>query len=291
MFKNLLVYRFEEPIKLTLEELEQKLSEKPLTECLTQEMESLGWLPFFKENHVEKINNAFFIRLGVEEKSLSNKAIQTAIDKKIKEKNLERVSRSELKELRESVFNELLPNASVERSSIMAYIDLENNWLVVDASSTRKASTLTSYLRKTIGSLPIIPFVPDNSVNASMTYWAMHGIDSDLLTLLYDIDLKELKDEGGNSKFRGVPLDNKEIQEQLKEGWQVSKLMLSYDEQIAFSLAGDFIFKRLRSLERFQEKLEPEDDPLLQMQAELYLAVDLYRKMISHVYDCVNNSK
>lgn len=296
-FKNLLVYRFEENSLLsnaeTLEQFEAALSEKPLTPCLTQEMESLGWLPLFKEGkqYVEKINNALFIRLGIERKQLPNSAVKTAVDKKIEEKKLKHVSRSEMKELHELVIDELLPNALVVRDSILAYVDLEKGWLVVDASSTKKASLLTSHLRKTLGTLPIIPLVPENSVNSTLTHWALHGIESDVLSMLDEIDLKELKDEGGNAKFKAVALDSKEVQDPLKEGWQVTKLLLEYDEQISFSLAGDFIFKRLKFLERFEENLESEDDPLLQMQAELYLAVDLYRKVISHVYDQINSAR
>ena len=292
-FKNLLVYRFEEPIKESLETVEEKLSEKPLTACLTQELESIGWLPVFKEGkqYVEKINNALFFRLGIEQKILPNSAVKTAVEKKIEEKELQHVSRSEMKELHEIVTNELLPNALVNRNSIMAYIDLEKNWLVVDASSTKKASVLTSHLRKTLGSLPIVPFVPENSVNAALTHWALHGIQSDVLSLLDEIELKELKDEGGNAKFKGVALDSKEVQDPLKDGWQVTKVMLEYDEQMSFSMSGDFIFKRLKFLERFEESLETEDDPILQIQAELYLAIDLYRRVIQNVYDLTNSAK
>ncbi|WP_077928531.1 recombination-associated protein RdgC [Wohlfahrtiimonas populi] len=292
-FKNLLVYRFEEPIKDTLETVEEKLSEKPLTACLTQEMESIGWLPVFKEGkqYVEKINNALFFRLGIEQKILPNSAVKTAVDKKIEEKDLKHVSRSEMKELHELVTNELLPNALVNRHSILAYIDLEKNWLVVDASSTKKASLVTSHLRKTLGSLPIVPLTPENSVNAALTHWALHGIQSDVLSMLDEIELKELKDEGGNAKFKGVALDSKEVQDPLKEGWQVTKVMLEYDEQMSFSMSGDFIFKRLKFLERFEENLESEDDPLLQIQAELYLAIDLYRRVVQNVYDLTNNAK
>ncbi|MGL4675631.1 MAG: recombination-associated protein RdgC [Wohlfahrtiimonas sp.] len=292
-FKNLLVYRFEEPIKDSLETVEEKLSEKPLTACLTQEMESIGWLPVFKEGkqYVEKINNALFFRLGIEQKILPNSAVKTAVDKKIEEKDLKHVSRSEMKELHELVTNELLPNALVNRHSILAYIDLDKNWLVVDASSTKKASIVTSHLRKTLGSLPIVPLTPENSVNAALTHWALHGIQSDVLSLLDEIELKELKDEGGNAKFKGVALDSKEVQDPLKEGWQVTKVMLEYDEQMSFSMSGDFIFKRLKFLERFEENLESEDDPLLQIQAELYLAIDLYRRVVQNVYDLTNSAK
>lgn len=292
-FKNLLVYRFEEPIKDSLETVEEKLSEKPLTACLTQEMESIGWLPVFKEGkqYVEKINNALFFRLGIEQKILPNSAVKTAVDKKIEEKDLKHVSRSEIKELHELVTNELLPNALVNRHSILAYFDLDKNWLVVDASSTKKASIVTSHLRKTLGSLPIVPLTPENSVNAALTHWALHGIQSDVLSLLDEIELKELKDEGGNAKFKGVALDSKEVQDPLKEGWQVTKVMLEYDEQMSFSMSGDFIFKRLKFLERFEENLESEDDPLLQIQAELYLAIDLYRRVVQNVYDLTNSAK
>lgn len=292
-FKNLLVYRFEEPIKDSLETVEEKLSEKPLTACLTQEMESIGWLPVFKEGkqYVEKINNALFFRLGIEQKILPNSAVKTAVDKKIEEKELKHVSRSEMKELHELVTNELLPNALVNRHSILAYIDLEKNWLVVDASSTKKASLVTSHLRKTLGSLPIVPLTPENSVNAALTHWVLNGIQSDVLSMLDEIELKEVKDEGGNAKFKGVALDSKEVQDPLKEGWQVTKVMLEYDEQMSFSMSGDFIFKRLKFLERFEENLESEDDPLLQIQAELYLAIDLYRRVVQNVYDLTNNAK
>lgn len=296
-FKNLLVYKFEEPLLFSNEDassqFESALSSKPLTAPLTQEWESLGWLPFFKEGkqYVEKINNALFIRLGIEQKQLPNSAIKTAVDKKIEEKELKHISRSEMKELHEVVMNELLPNALVVRSSLLAYIDLEKGWIVVDANSTKKASILTSYLRKTLGTLPIVPLTPENSVNAALTHWALHGIQSDVLSMLDEIELKELKDEGANAKFKSIDLDSKEVQDPLKEGWQVTKLALEYDEQISFSLAGDFIFKRLKLLERFTENLESEDDPILQAQAELYLAVDLYRKAITHVYDQINSAK
>lgn len=296
-FKNLLTYKFEEQMLFSgddvLAQFEAALSAKPLTAPLTQEWESLGWCPVFAEGtqYVDKINNALFIRLGIDQGHFSNKVIKTAIDDLIKEKGLKHVSRSEMKELHEIVLNNLLPNAPVYRDYIFAYVDLEKGWLVVDASSTKKASLLTSHLRKTLGTLPIVPLTPECSVNASLTHWALHGIESDVLSMLDEIELKELKDEGGNAKFKGIALDSKEVQDPLKEGWQVTKLALEYDEQISFSLAGDFIFKRLKFLERFEENLDTEDDPLLQMQAELYLAVDLYRKMISHTYDQINSTR
>ncbi|MGL4675063.1 MAG: recombination-associated protein RdgC, partial [Wohlfahrtiimonas sp.] len=208
MFKNMLAYKFEEPFILDVSALNEKLNQKPITPCLTQEMESLGWIELddYSDAFAIQVNKAIFFRLCVERKLLPNSVVNTAIKARIKELNLKHVSRSDHKELHEYVVNKLLPKALVDRSYIYAYIDLETNHLVVNASSTKKASLLTSHLRKTLGSLPIVPLMPENSVAATLTHWALHGIESDVLSMLDEIELKELKDEGGNAKFKGVSL-------------------------------------------------------------------------------------
>ena len=295
MFKNLLVYKFEENSLLSDDELNEQLEAalclKSLMPCLTQEIESIGWLPVLDDQYVEKINNCLFINLGIETKQLPSSAVKTAVNKKIKEKGLKHVSRSEMKELTEIVMNELMPNALVVQTNMMAYIDLENHWLVVDAPSSNKASVLSSFLRKTIGSLPIIPLSPSSSITAAMTHWVQYGIESDDLNLLYDVELEEMKEEGGIAKFKDVALDSKEVQDLLKDGWQVTKLALSYDDKMAFILGGDFIFKRIKMLESFTENLESEDDPRLQAQADLYLAVDVYRNAIKCAYNSISSSQ
>lgn len=295
MFKNLLAYKFEENSLLSDDELNEQLEAalclKSLMPCLTQEIESIGWLPVLDDQYVEKINNCLFINLGIETKQLPSSAVKTAVNKKIKEKGLKHVSRSEMKELTEIVMNELMPNALVVQTNMMAYIDLENHWLVVDAPSSKKASVLSSFLRKTIGSLPIIPLAPSNSITAAMTHWALHGIGSDNFSLWCDVELEEMKEEGGIAKFKDVALDSKEVQDLLKDGWQVTKLALSYDDKMAFILGGDFIFKRIKMLESFTENLESEDDPRLQAQADLYLAVDVYRNAIKCAYNSISSSQ
>lgn len=124
-----------------------------------------------------------------------------------------------------------------------------------------------------------------------MTHWALHGIGSDNLSLWCDVELEEMKEEGGIAKFKDVALDSKEVQDLLKDGWQVTKLALSYDDKMAFMLGGDFIFKRIKMLESFTENLESEDDPRLQAQADLYLAVDVYRNAIKCAYNSISSSQ
>lgn len=280
MFKNITTFKFENEFALSAEELNELLKNKPLLPCLTQEMESIGWVPSNGDKYAEQVNNAIFIKIGVEEKKLTSAMIKTAVDQYILDNDLSINSKSELKELREHVLNLLIPNIPAQRSFISAAIDLDNSWLIVDASSSRKASLLTSYLRKTIGSLPIIPFRPNHSVTSIMTHWVLNGINSEQLSLNEDVELKELKDEGGFVKVKGVPLTSSDVQSPLRAGWQVKQVSLNFDDRVNFHISNDFIFKRIKLSEKFYESIDIDDDRELQQQAERYLFIDVVRKLI-----------
>lgn len=292
MFKNMLVYKFEEPFTLDVSALNEKLKQKPITPCLTQEMESLGWIELddYSDEFAMQVNKAIFFRLCVERKLLPNSVVNTAIKARIKELNLKHVSRSDHKELHEYVVNKLLPKALVDRSYIYAYIDLETNRLVVNASSTKKASLLTSHLRKTLGSLSIIPAVPDHSINSTMTSWVLHKahMDKFRFQIMNNIAIKELKDEGASLSAKELDYDGEEIHKFLKDGWQVTSLMLEFDDSMQFKLDATFILKGIKYLDHFRDQLDDEDDPRLQWQAESYLMVDYHRRAFTALFDLCN---
>lgn len=292
MFKNMLVYKFEEPFTLDVSALNEKLKQKPITPCLTQEMESLGWIELddYSDEFAMQVNKAIFFRLCVERKLLPNSVVNTAIKARIKELNLKHVSRSDHKELHEYVVNKLLPKALVDRSYIYAYIDLETNRLVVNASSTKKASLLTSHLRKTLGSLKIIPAIPDHSINSTMTSWVLHKayMDKFRFQIMNNIAIKELKDEGASLSAKELDYDGEEIHKFLKDGWQVTSLMLEFDDSMQFKLDATFILKGIKYLDHFRDQLDDEDDPRLQWQTESYLMVDYHRRAFTALFDLCN---
>ncbi|PWD83320.1 recombination-associated protein RdgC [Ignatzschineria cameli] len=287
-FKNILIYQFDEPFMMDSSELEALLSEYPLRECGDDELETYGWLPAFSqgENLVETIHNAHFIRLGMEVKKLPRRAIQTAVEKRAREHELDLYDRARLKELEEVITNEFIRNAYPEQSSIMAYIDREKNWLVIDATSEKKASLVTAVLRKTLGALPVVGYAPQVEMALLMTDWVQNGLSDTRFQFLDEIELKELnKEEGGVARYRGIPLDSKEIELNISEGWSVTKVGLAYQELVTFSLAEDFILKRVRYLDQFQERLELSDDQNAVAQSNGYLLVDTVRQLVTDLYN------
>lgn len=287
-FKNILVYKFNEKFELTAEQLAGLLGQFTLRDCGHDELETYGWLPAFSqgENLVEEMNNAFFIRLGMEIKKLPRKAIQTAIEKRARDNNIDILNRARYKELEEIITNEFISKVAPEQDFICAYIDLEKGWLVVDAASEKKASLVTAVLRKSLGSLPVVGYAPQVEMPIIMTDWVRNNFINEKFGLLDEVEMKELnKDEGGTARYKGIPLDSKEIELNLEEGWSVTKVGLSFEDIVTFVLGEDFVLKRVRYLDQFQEKLELSEDQNAVAQSNAYLLADTMRSLITDIYN------
>lgn len=287
-FKNILIYKFDEPFILNAAQLEEALSQFKLRDIGQDELETYGWLPAFSqgENLVEEMNNALFFRLGMFIKKLPRKAIQTEVEKRARDNNIDILNRARLKELEEIITDEFIPKVYPEQEYINAYIDKEKGWLVVDASSERKASLLTATLRKSLGSLPVIGYAPQVEIPLVMTYWLRSDLPSSKFSFLDEVEMKELsKDEGGSSKFKGIPLDSKEIETNLDEGWSVTKIGLCYEDIVSFMLDDSFILKRVRYLDQFQERLELSEEQNAVAQSNAYLLADTVRNLMIDLYN------
>lgn len=292
-YKNVIIYKFDEPVELTAEQLQESLSQYPLRECGTDELETYGWLPAFSqgENLVEEMNRALFFKLGMEIKKLPRRAIQTAVEKRAREHDIDISNRGRYKELEEIITNEFISKTPPEQSSINGYIDLEKNWLVIDASSEKKASLVTAMLRKSLGSLPVVGYAPQVEMPIIMTDWVRNNSINEKFGLLDEVEMKELsKDEGGTARYKGIPLDSKEIELNLEEGWSVTRVGLSFEDIVTFSLGEDFIFKRLRYLDQFQEKLELSEDQNAVAQSNAYLLADTMRHLATGLFNACYGS-
>lgn len=287
-FKNILIHKFDPDFSITEESLKEALEQYPLRDCGADELEVYGWLPAFSqgENLVEEMNKALFFRLGMYLKKLPRKAIITEAEKRARDNNIDILNRARFKELEEVITNEFISKTYPEMDSINAYIDLEKNWLIIDASNERKASLVTAILRKSLGSLPVTSYAPQVEMPIVMTDWVRTDSLNDKFQLLDEIDMAELsKDEGGRSRYRGIPLDSKEIELNLDEGWSVTRVRLSYEDIVTFAIDEDFVLKSVRYLDQFQERLEFSEDQNAVAQSNAYLLADTVRHLVADVYN------
>jgi len=262
-FKNIIAYRFTKPFTLSEDELESKLAESPFTPCGSSEVSRQGWVsPLGKHGQqlVHVTSGHWMICLKREDRLVPSSVVKEAVDEKvaeIEETQMRKVTKKEKDELKEQITHELLPRAFTRSKHTYAYLSPKDGFLIVNASSSKAAEDITSYLRKTIGSLPIrIPTV-NQAPAAVMTSWlAKDALLPTGFEAEAECELRDPGEEGGVVRCKGVELDSEEISIHLEAGKQVVKLAMTWEENISFLLNEDLSIKRLKFGDVMQEQLD-----------------------------------
>lgn len=291
LFKNAVIYRFEDRFSKSGSEIDELFAKYTLQPCLSSEMQSIGWLPAFKQgrNLAVELEQFIFFRAGIEEKLLPKAAIDNAVDKQAMAQNIVLDSRAKRKELEEIVVAGLMPNALTQRKHINAYIDLKKQWLVIDASSTNKASLVTALLRKSLGSLAIVAESPAQSIQSALTYFAQFGVGNTNFEILEDIWVKSTVEDGGQARIKGIPVSASEVRQHLDQGWQVYQMSLQYKERLQLAIGNDFILKRLKLTDLATEELDGEDEAFLHAQATAILVARELRLLITDILRVISS--
>ncbi len=260
-FKNLIIFRFEQPFSLTTEQLHEQLHTFPFQPCPSFAWSSMGWIsPAEYENETQLVyaaNRCFLITLRKQEKILPATVIRDFVNEKveqIEEEQQREVRRREKDAIKEQIIEELLPRAFVKSSDISAYIDLEHNWLLINTASRKKADELVSFLRKCLGSLPVVPVEVDQSPSYTMTGWLTRRNLPKPFTL--GEDCKLVSTEGESVTCKQLDLLSNEVQEHLNTGKNVNYLALQWQDRISFVIDQEYTIKRIRFLNISEDQLE-----------------------------------
>jgi len=260
-FKNLAIYRLTEAFTLTPVELEEKLESLRFKPCSSIEEFSYGWsspLGRGSDQLIHQANGFMMLCATKEEKVLPSSVINEMTADKIAEKEdqeARKLSKKERTELKEQIIFELLPRAFSFSKRTFAYIDPKGGWLVVDAASAKKAEELISFLRKNLGSLPLVPVSTKDKPVSTMTQWLLQN-DSPADVLIEDeCELRAPEESGGIIRCKNHDLAAPEIKNHLDTGKQVIKLAISWSDRLSFIVDENLSIKRLKFLELIQDQV------------------------------------
>ena len=250
-FKNIQFYRFEEPFTLTGQQLHEQLEKRQARPCGQMEMASSGWsAPLGKSGQMlvhETAGNLMFC-LRREDKVLPASLVRELVEEKILE--IEEAGRSpgrkENGEIREQILTELMPRAFVRASHTYGCILPASGWLVINASSARKADEVIEALNKALTTLPVVMPSTEQSPEAAMTGWLMHA--GSLPEDFAFGEECELHDAGSSAvvRCRNIDVMSDEVRAHVSEGLTVTKLALTWRERISFVLSEDLSVKRMK---------------------------------------------
>jgi len=263
-FKNMMVYRLNRDIPLSADDMEKQLEAYTFSPCGSQDMSKTGWVSPMgnRSDALTHVNNGqIVICARKEEKILPSPVVKQALEAKISKVEAEqsrKLKKTEKDSLKDEVLHSLLPRAFSRLSQTFIWIDTVNNLIMVDCASAKKAEDTLALLRKSLGSLPVVPLTLESPIELTLTEWVRSGDLPAGFALMDEAELKAILEDGGVIRCKKQDLVCDEIANHIEAGKLVTKLALDWQERIQFVLADDGSVKRLK----FSDTLREQNDDI-----------------------------
>ena len=251
-FKNAFIYRLVSQNSITPDVLNEKLVLRPLLPCSGLDKQSRGWVPCHSEKLVHSVNKQILFALGVEQKLLPT----TIINRFAKERAAEieaqqgyKVGRKEMKELKESITEELLPRAFSLQRTTYAWLDIVNGYLVIDAASSARVEELLELMNKSLDNLPFRQLHTAISPVAAMTDWLAGNNAPAGFTIDRELELRATGESKATIRYANHELEGEEILKHIAAGKRVTRLGLTWNDRISFVLTEQMQIKRIEFLD------------------------------------------
>ena len=281
-FKNAIIYQLTK--QMDFENIEKQLKECEFTPCSSADVSHFGWsAPLAtSENLAHQANGRILLVAKREEKILPTEVVNRELNKRItalEEKEQRKLKKVERSSLKDDVIATLLPQAFSRIKTTALYIDTLKQLIFVDAASSKTAEDVLALLRKSLGSLPVVPLAFNCAPCEVMTRWVTDTAP-DWIIFREEVEIREKADLGViHCKQKAVEDD--EIIELVQNGL-VSKLALEWEDNLKFVLVEDGALKRLKFDDNITEKNDDivKEDAAARFDADFVLMVNVLGKTV-----------
>ena len=253
MLKNLTVLRLGEPLRTTLEQVEQALQAQPFTPCGPTQTESHGWVPPRGEPHaplVESVAGHWLMRWRLETKRVPAAVVKRELQARcahIEASEGRQPGRREQRELKEQITQELLPLAFAQATEVAVWLDARAQRLMLDTTTARRVDAVTTALVKAIDGLRLEPLSTALAPGSAMAGW-LAAEPQDWPAHFAPGREVELKGDGDSPpvvRFARHVLDVQQMRQHLAQGKRPTRLALDWDGRVQFVLTESLQLRRI----------------------------------------------
>ena len=295
-FKNVMIYRLTKSLDWTSQKLQTALEQEIFHPCGQSDMSKFGWTNPLRGSELLhfSVGKQILLLARKEEKILPSHVVKRELDERVnllEEKENRKLKKTEKQALKDDVTALLLPRAFSKTQQTAIWIDSETNLIYVDAASSKRAEDTLALLRKSLGSLPVVPLAFANEPTTVMTDWIAQDNLPEYLTALEEAELKAPDD--AVIRCKNHPLDSEEILSHLQKGKLVTKLALDWDEHLSFVLNDDGSLKRLKFADQIREKNDDilKEDYAQRFDADFVLMTGELAKLTENLIDDFGGEK
>ena len=279
-----MVYRVGEGWNPTLEQIEQALDAERFVPCGASQEKAIGWIEPRGEAHgplVEAVAGQRIFKLKIETKGVPG----SVVTRKAKERSAHieattgrKPGKNEMRDIKEDVKMSLMPMAFSKESSVWVWIDPVANLLVMDAGSQAKADEVVTMLVKSLAGLSVTLLNTEMSPQAAMASWLIAQESPVAFSVDRECELKAADESKAVVRYVRHPLDTDEVKQHVESGKLPTRLALTWEGRVSFSLTEALQLKKVSFLDVVFEATSTEKDE--GFDADVAIATGELRKLL-----------
>ncbi len=271
-FKNLKVFRLTDHWSKHTQDLEAALKADAFKPAEDIAATATGWVPPRDDDDrlALEVQGQYLLAFRIEKKLLPSSVINQTVKERARVLEAEQgyaPGRKQLRDLKDAVTDQLLPRAFSIARDIRLWIDPSNHWLVIDAAAAAQSDEILSALGRSLHPYPVEPLKLEHSPTALMTEWLLSGEAPSGFTIDDDSQWQATGEQAASIRYVRHDLPNETIQSHVQDGYQCTRLALTWQDRVSLMLTDTGDLKRVAPLEVLEER---SNDAIVQNQAEKF---------------------
>jgi len=255
LFKNLIVYRLGPDGPANMSQIQDALERDRFIECgLTQAM-AVGWIEPRGVAHgplIEVIDGQWLLTLQVEQRILPGAVVRRKAEElaaQVEKATGRKPGKKQMRELKDQATLDLLPLSFTKRVAVKIWIAPAQRLLMIDAGSAARADLALTALTKSLVGVSAQGIQTELSATVAMTEWLASQEAPRGFAIDRDCELKAADGERPVVRYARHALDIDEIRGHLQAGKQPTRLALTWNGRVSFTLTDALQIKKLAFLD------------------------------------------